>query len=136
MPHSSSPPRRLTLALILGAIIAAGLVWRLVPLGLPPFALKYGGSILWGALVYVLVLLVTPALGIARAVLAASLIACAVEFSRLVHNPQLDAFRLTLTGQLLLGRVFSWWNLVAYAAGMATAGLIHQTCALRARRHG
>lgn len=115
---------RLRIAAVLAAIIAAGLAWRLVPFGLPPFALKYGGSILWGAMVYVLVLLTAPASGILRIVSLALSIAIAVEFSRLVHTPWLDAFRLTLAGQLLLGRVFSLWNIVAYAAGIlaATAG--------------
>jgi hypothetical protein len=46
-------------------------------------------------------------------------IAIVVEFSRLVHTPWLDAFRLTTAGALLLGRIFSLWNLVAYAVGIA-----------------
>jgi hypothetical protein len=36
-----------------------------------------------------------------------------------VHTPWLDAFRLTTSGALLLGRIFSLWNLVAYAIGIA-----------------
>ena len=46
-------------------------------------------------------------------------IAIVVECSRLVHAPWLDAFRLTTAGALLLGRIFSLWNLVAYAVGIA-----------------
>lgn len=34
---------------------------------------------------------------------------------------RLDAFRLTTAGALLLGRIFSLWNLPAYAIGMAAA---------------
>ncbi len=45
-------------------------------------------------------------------------IAVVVEFSRLVHTPGLDAFRLTTAGALLLGRIFSLWNLVAYLTGV------------------
>jgi hypothetical protein len=45
-------------------------------------------------------------------------IAVSVEFSRLYQTPALDEFRLTLAGKLLLGRVFSLWNIVAYAAGI------------------
>ena len=48
----------------------------------------------------------------------AVLIAVVVEFSRLVHVPWLDAFRLTTAGALLLGRIFSLWNLVAYLIGI------------------
>jgi hypothetical protein len=45
-------------------------------------------------------------------------IAAAVEFSRLYHTPHLDAFRLSLPGALLLGRIFSLWNLLAYVCGI------------------
>ena len=52
---------------------------------------------------------------------AALTIALLVEASRLIHTPWLDAFRSTVTGALLLGRVFSTWNVLAYAAGIATS---------------
>jgi Protein of unknown function (DUF2809) len=45
-------------------------------------------------------------------------IAIGVELSRLVHYPWLDAFRLTLPGALLLGRVFSVWDMLAYGVGI------------------
>ncbi|MET4391228.1 hypothetical protein ABIB73_007017 [Bradyrhizobium sp. F1.4.3] len=48
----------------------------------------------------------------------AAAIAVVVEFSRLVHAPWLDAFRLTTAGALLLGRIFSLWNLVAHLIGI------------------
>jgi hypothetical protein len=51
-------------------------------------------------------------------------VAVCVELSRLVHAPWLDAFRLTIAGALLLGRIFSPWDIVAYAVGIALgAGL-------------
>jgi hypothetical protein len=50
--------------------------------------------------------------------LIAMAIAVCVELFRLVHTPWLDEFRLTLAGALLLGRVFSLWNMVAYGAGI------------------
>ena len=107
-------------------VIAGGLVWRLVPLGLSPFWLKYGGSVLWGAMVLLLFgafrrgaepSWTTPA--------AAAAFASAVEVFRLVHAPALDAFRLTLPGALLLGRVFSLWNVLAYWVGIAAAMPVH-----------
>ncbi len=46
-------------------------------------------------------------------------IAIVVEFSPgSLHAPWLDAFRLTTAGALLLGRIFSLWNLVAYLIGI------------------
>ena len=46
-------PRPLTtsLALILATVVA-GLVLRLVPLGLPQAMTKYGGSMLWALMIY------------------------------------------------------------------------------------
>jgi len=62
----------------------------------------------------------------------ALLIAVAVELFRLVHTPWLDAFRLTTAGALLLGRVFSLWNMLAYAVGIGVATLVD----LALRRQG
>jgi hypothetical protein len=86
--------------------------------GLPFGVVKYGGSILWGMMVFFLAGMVFPArrrLVIAAVALAIAII---VEVSRLYHTPMLDAFRLTTAGALLLGRVFSLWNIVAYAVGI------------------
>jgi beta-N-acetylhexosaminidase len=106
---------------ICAVVIALGLSLRMVGpgLGLPAGLVKYGGSILWATMVYLLVAIVggdRPRRTIAA---VAILIAIAVEASRLYHTPWLDAFRLTLPGALLLGRVFSLWNIVAYACGVA-----------------
>ncbi|MCP3397473.1 DUF2809 domain-containing protein [Bradyrhizobium sp. CCGB20] len=109
---------RAALALV---VIACGLSlrWYGFPLGLPAFVVKYGGSLLWATMVFLLVGVVLPRLTRSRMTAIAAVIAIAVEFSRLVHTPWLDAFRLTTAGALLLGRIFSLWNLVAYAAGIA-----------------
>ena len=65
-----------------------------------------------------------PGWGVPACLAAAFLAAAAIEVSRLVRTPELDAFRATLAGQLLLGRIFSAWNLLAYAIGIgAGAGL-------------
>lgn len=102
------------------SIIAIGLALRLygLRLGLPAFIVKYGGSLLWGTMVFFL--LAIAALGWSRRTVAliALAIAVGVELFRLVHTPWLDAFRLTTAGALLLGRIFSLWNIVAYAAGI------------------
>ncbi|MBB2964173.1 DUF2809 domain-containing protein [Methylobacterium sp. R2-1] len=94
---------------------------RLLPLGLPKEIVKYAGSVLWGAMVYGLVAFVRPAAATGRLVLVALIVAMLVELFRLVHTPALDAFRLTLAGQLLLGRIFSPWNILAYAVGIGSA---------------
>jgi hypothetical protein len=79
---------------------------------------KYGGSLLWATMVFLLVGVLLPRMSRAQIAAIAVAIAVVVEFSRLVHTPWLDAFRLTTAGALLLGRIFSLWNLVAYLIGI------------------
>jgi hypothetical protein len=89
--------------------------------GLPALVVKYGGSVLWGTMVFFLVTLAAPNLSRARVALIAAAIAVAVELFRLVHAPWLDAFRLTRPGALLLGRIFSGWDLLGYGVGILFA---------------
>lgn len=108
---------------ICAAIILAGISLRAFgrALGLPAIMVKYGGSILWAAMVYFLVALSRGDRSRWRIAAAAMSIAITVEAFRLYHTPSLDAFRLTVPGALLLGRVFSPWDILAYAIGVALA---------------
>ncbi len=121
-PHAGRHRPRGALAATL-LVVLAGLALRLggPGLGLPFAVTKVGGSILWGAMVYGLAAALLPATRPAR--LAARCLAAAVvvELFRLVHAPWLDAFRFTTAGALLLGRVFSPWNMLFYAIGIAMA---------------
>lgn len=121
---------RALLALI---VIACGLALRRYgfPFGLPAFVVKYGGSLLWATMVFLLAGAVLPRLTRRQLVVVAMIIAAAVEFSRLVHTPWLDAFRLTTAGALLLGRIFSLWNLVAYAVGIVFGAWIDRVMTMR-----
>lgn len=114
-------------------IIAAGLAVRYIGphFGLPWFIWKYAGSLLWATMVYFLVALGLPSSGVPRISIIAMIIAIAVEFSRLVEFPALDAFRSTLAGALTIGRVFSLWNLVAYAAGVGFGAALDAALARR-----
>jgi hypothetical protein len=93
-------------------------------LGLPFEIVKYGGSVLWGAMVLFIVAAIMPGATMPRVAALAMTVAGAVELFRLVHTPWLDALRLTTPGALLLGRVFSPWNIAAYAAGIALAAAL------------
>jgi hypothetical protein len=118
--ETSHRMRRLGIAL---AIIACGVCLRLggYEIGLPYFLVKYGGSTLWGGMVFFLFAAVYPRQPLGRLALLSVLAAALVEFSRLYHTPWLDEFRQTLAGALLLGRIFSWWNILAYAIGIVIA---------------
>lgn len=104
-------------------IIVSGLALRGfgLTLGLPSFVVKYGGSMLWAAMVFLLVAIAAPGISRVSVALISAGIVVSVELFRLVHTPWLDAFRLTLPGALLLGRIFSAWNVLAYAVGILLA---------------
>ncbi|MCZ7488337.1 DUF2809 domain-containing protein [Rhizobium rhizogenes] len=104
-------------------VIVCGLCLRRFgyDVGLPFVAVKYGGSVLWGVMVFLLLAAVFPSGWRGYEAQVAIFVAIAVEFIRLVHFPALDAFRSTTAGALLLGRVFSPWNIVCYIAGIVAA---------------
>jgi hypothetical protein len=119
------PPTAVRIMLCL-AIIALGLGLRRYGfgLGLPGLVVKYGGSILWATMVFFIVSLALPTLSSVRIASIAAVISVGVELFRLVHTPALDAFRLRLAGALLLGRIFSPWDILAYAAGILLGALL------------
>lgn len=121
--QEKSSSRRVLLLSALALTIACGLALRRFgyEAHLPFTVAKYGGSILWGSMVYFLLASLGVTAKPGKVAVSAALIAICVEFFRLVHTPWLDAFRLTTAGALLLGRVFSLWNILAYAAGIAAA---------------
>jgi hypothetical protein len=108
---------------LLVTTIVLGLALRRFGLGLgtPVLIVKYGGSILWGTMVFFLVAIAMPGFSRSRTAGISAVIAVGVELFRLVHTPWLDEFRLTLTGALLLGRIFSVWDILAYGAGILLA---------------
>ena len=111
---------RITRACPCVLIIVCGLALRKfgLGLGLPSVLVKYGGSMLWGTMVFFLVAIAAPGRSRWRMALISALLAVCVELFRLVHTPWLDDFRLTTAGALLLGRVFSPWIMLAYGVGI------------------
>ena len=112
--------KRLVRSILCAATIALGLGLRRFgyDLGLPFPVVKYGGSALWGTMMFFIVGVALPSRSRTQTTVIALTLAILVELSRLYHTPELDAFRQTAAGALLLGRVFSVWNMVAYAAGV------------------
>lgn len=110
---------RIKYAVLTALLIGAGLLVRSPLFGLAHALAKYSGSIVWGAMVYAAIACLQPSRGLLRTAIAASLLAASIEFSQLWHTPTLDAFRSTTIGVLLIGRFFSWWDIVAYLFGIA-----------------
>lgn len=106
-------------AALVAGTITAGLALRMVPLGLPGPLVKHGGSVLWALMIFWVVSTACPRWSHIQSALVAIGVAFAVELFQLYHAPWLDAFRLTLPGTLLLGRVFSTLDLVAYALAIS-----------------
>lgn len=129
MDKIKAPPRFIVRrALISLLVIACGLTLRLTgyDIGLPYFLVKYGGSLLWGMMVFWLVGVLLPRQPVVVLATVSAAIAVLTEFTRLYHTPWLDQFRLELAGALLLGRIFSWGNIVAYLIGIILAALIER----------
>lgn len=123
-PRRLPVARRTHLGLAL-AVIALGLLLRMPGWRLPLAVHHYGGGVLWGAMLFLLVAALRPARwGLRGCLIAAATGAALIETSRLVHTDALDAFRSTLPGQLLLGSIFSAWNFGAYAVGIGAAALL------------
>lgn len=127
---SASRNRWLYLMLI-GLVLASGLLWRSRYLHLPPFMSKYGGDALWALLVFVGFGFLFPRISTLRLTLIAIGLAWAVEFSQLYHTAWLDMVRATRIGHLVLGSTFNWPDLPAYVLGVVIGTLAEHTCLRR-----
>ncbi len=93
-----------------------------MPWKLPLWLHHSGGGVLWGAMIFVLIAALRPRTwGLVACLAAATGTVVTIEASRLLHTPAVDAFRATLAGQLLLGRIFSAWNFAVDEFGVAGA---------------
>lgn len=120
MNFSSLPVKRV---IALACVIAAGIFIRGYgpAYKIPAFYVKYGGSVLWAAMIYFLVALLLRERPQRQVLFIAALVCALVEALKLAHTPALDVFRMTRAGVWLLGKVFSGWNFIAYAAGLSLA---------------
>ena len=128
--------RRTTAAILALATVVTGLIWRMAPLHLPFFLWKYGGSALWAIAVYWMIAFLLPNTRPIILAALACLFALAVEFSRLIPSPTLEAFRETLAGRLILGSIFSPRNILAYWLAIAAAASIDHLKGSGSRRAG
>jgi len=87
---------------------------------------KYGGSMLWAAMIYWIVSTALPRWRLPVVGSIAGAIATGVEFFKLYHSPGMDAFRLTLPGMILLGRYFSVRDIAAYWVAIGLAACVDE----------
>ena len=110
---------RIKYAVLTALLIGAGLLTRGPIPGLPAAIGKYSGSVIWGGMIYAAMACLMPKQSVVRTAIAAALVTTGTEFSQLWHTVALDAFRRTTIGVLLIGRFFSWWDVVSYLIGIA-----------------
>ncbi|WP_367159589.1 DUF2809 domain-containing protein [Kozakia baliensis] len=123
MRHNSSRAdvSLLRVFLLMVLVIISGAVLRIVPLGLPFFVTKWGGTWLWGMMFWCVTTLLFLGRYPFRAMLVAILLASLTECLKLVHTPLLDHFRAERVGRFLLGRHFALADLAVYAAAVIVA---------------
>jgi hypothetical protein len=126
-------PLALSLALLIATALA-GLAIRFAHFGLPLCIVKYGGSMLWALMIYWIASSLLPSWRMISVASLAGLLATTVEVFKLYHSPALDAFRLTIPGILLLGRIFSGWDIVAYWLAICVGAYIDGRIRLVGRR--
>ena len=125
--------RRLVALAAMAATIALGLASRHWPAALPATVGKYPGDALWALMVFLGWRALRP-LACTREVAGLALATCVVvEVAKLWQAPWLVALRHTTIGHLLLGHVFSWQNLVAYAVGVLAGVAMERTAAAATR---
>jgi hypothetical protein len=99
--------------------VVSGLTIRFAHLGLPTSMVKYGGSALWAAMIYWVCSTLLPSWRLLWSAMISGILGTAIEFLKLYNPPWLDAFRSTLPGILLLGRIFNPWDIVVYWIAIA-----------------
>lgn len=123
---------RLIQAVSAAFVICLGVASRSRFVGLPPFWAKYSGDALWALLVFIGLGLFFPSQRTWKVAALAFGIACADEFSQLYHAAWIDEARRTWLGHAILGDVFAWPDMVAYAAGIAAGAIVERV--IKSRR--
>lgn len=113
------PRSRPLYAVLVLAVIAAGLASRRFPFLLPVQLGKYPGDALWALMVMLLFGFARPGWPVARTAAAALATSFAVEFSQLYQADWINAIRHTTLGHLVLGSGFHALDLLAYTVGVA-----------------
>lgn len=118
--------RRLAYAVACALTIALGLASRRFPALFPAALGKYPGDALWACMVFYGWGFLLPRCSTAKLALLALLTSYADEFTQLYQSPWINAVRATTVGHLILGSGFSWFDMLAYTAGVALAAAVNQ----------
>lgn len=115
---------RLLYLVMIIIVIILGLGSRKLTNVLPHFLNIYLGDALWALMIYIGFGLIFRALETKIIALLGISFCYLVEFSQLYHASWIDNIRKTTLGGLVLGFVFSWNDLLAYAIGISVGVII------------
>ena len=115
--------RRLVYLAVAILCIALGLAVRAPFLGLLREIAKYGGSILWAAMVYFGLRALLPRWRVRTVAIVAAVLVALGEMTQLISVPGFDQLRATAIGHLIFGRTFAIEDIVAYWIGILLAAL-------------
>ncbi|PQV62399.1 Protein of unknown function (DUF2809) [Abditibacterium utsteinense] len=121
------------LSALAALVLALGWSARAYASSLPFLVGAYAPDTLWALLMFLVVLLLRPALPTHRALFIALFISYGIELSQLYQAPWLSSIRDTRAGGLLLGHGFLWSDLLFYTIGIALGALM-DSCLRELRR--
>jgi len=104
-------------------VIVLGLCSRKISNVIPDFLNTYLGDALWAVMIFIAVGFIFRKMETKAVALLGILFCYLIELSQLYHANWIDNIRKTTLGGLILGYVFSWKDLIAYAIGIG-AGVI------------
>jgi len=114
-------------------VIALGLASRAFPQWVPDSLGKYPGDALWAMMIVFGLGMVATRMRTWQLALWSLLICFAVEFSQLYQAPWIVELRSHALGHLVLGSFFGWFDLIAYAAGVAVAAIVDNVALFKRR---
>ncbi|ABS40708.1 DUF2809 domain-containing protein [Clostridium botulinum] len=99
-------------------VMFLGLCSRKLKYFIPDFLNVYLGDTLWALMIFMLFAFIFKGTKTKMVALMALAFCYLIEISQLYHSNWIDNIRKTTLGGLVLGYVFSWKDLLAYAIGI------------------
>lgn len=115
---------RLLYGFMVLAVIVLGLCSRRMSNLIPGFLNTYLGDALWALMIFFAFGFIFRTIGTKKVALIAIAFCYFIELSQLYHASWIDSIRKTTIGGLVLGYVFLWSDLLAYAIGIGIGVII------------
>lgn len=133
----NNTPKRNRFAYLILALVcmASGLGIRYFGTGLPEFFKEYGPDTIWALMIFSIIAFILEKANTLTVFLAAMVFTFGMEASQLYQAEWINNIRNTTAGALLLGAVFSFYDLATYLVGCLIGVLFDLTLFKRKRRY-